>query len=89
MKISIFLSQGSGAASADPSPTRSEELTPLADVRAMAISSTLNPKFDEEFSKEARKTGGPVKDTDATQKPAEEKAFWFLTLMSHMPNMNT
>ena len=29
---------------------RTEELTSLADARAMAMSSTLNPKVDEEFS---------------------------------------
>ena len=52
------------------------------------MSTAVNTKFDEEFSKEARKTGGHQKEKAAREKPAEERSFWFLSLMSHMINTN-
>ena len=63
-------------------------MTSLSDARDAAMSSTFNPKFDEEFRKEAPKSGGHAKDKAAKEKPAEEKGFWFLSLMSHMTHTN-
>ena len=51
------------------------------------MSTALNLKYDEEFSKEARKSSH-AKDKDQAAKPAKEKPFWFLSLMPHMANMN-